>query len=279
MKFIIAGYGFVGSAIGSVLEPHHEIIPVDPRLNVNKIEDHIKTADGVIICVSTPPKDTGECDASNIWNVLKQIPGPLDVPILIKSTVPWIDLDEMVEYNKQWNKSSITYYPEFLREETALEDFVNQKYVILGGDNTKFWSDVLYKHLPLVEHIHTCTIKEASIIKYFSNSYLATKLTFFNELYELCEKVKADYDTVSELLGLDTRIGKSHTTVPGPDGNFGWAGHCFPKDTTALIKIADDLDIELSVLEQAMSTNVEHRKKDLTTRPETSYNKDINGEN
>ena len=261
MKFIIAGYGFVGSAIGDLLSKHHEIVPVDPRLNSNKLEDHIKKADGLIIAVSTPPLKTGKCDDNNIWNVLKSIPGPHDTPILIKSTVPWTSLERMVEYNHAWNKNSITYYPEFLREATALEDFVNQKYCILGGDKTKFWANILRQSLPLVEHIHTCTIQEASIVKYMANSYLATKVTFFNELFELCNNTGANYDTVSSLLGLDKRIGSGHTTVPGPDGKFGWGGHCFPKDTQALLKEAMGLGIDLSLLEKAVELNKIHRKK------------------
>ena len=259
MKFIIAGYGFVGSAIGDVLARHNEVIPVDPRLNNNKIDDHLKTADGVVIAVSTPSRKNGDCDTSNIWNVLEQIIHKHEVtsnpiPILIKSTVPWTELDKMKGYN-------ITYYPEFLREATAREDFVSQKYAILGGANTKFWADILYTHLPLVEHIHTCTIQEASIVKYFANSFLATKLTFFNELFELCNKTGANYDTVSELLSLDTRIGNGHTTVPGIDGKFGWGGHCFPKDTQALLKIATELKVDLALLEKAVKLNKNHRKK------------------
>lgn len=262
MKLIIAGYGFVGSAIGELLSKHHEIIPVDPRLNNNKIQDHIKTADGLIIAVSTPPAENGSCDDTNIWNVLKDAGvGEIDLPILIKSTVPWTSLAQMEEYNKAWNKQPITYYPEFLREVTALEDFVNQKYCILGGDKTKFWANILRQSLPLVEHIHTCTIQEASIVKYMANSYLATKVTFFNELFELCNNTGANYDTVSSLLGLDKRIGSGHTTVPGPDGKFGWGGHCFPKDTQALLKEAMGLGIDLSLLEKAVELNKIHRKK------------------
>jgi|13_taG_2_1085334.scaffolds.fasta_scaffold46852_2 UDPglucose 6-dehydrogenase len=262
MKFIIAGYGFVGSAIGELLSKHHEVIPIDPRLNSNKIEDHIDTADGLIIAVSTPPAKNGDCDDSNIWNVLKSAgEGQVDLPILIKSTVTWSSLEKIVEYNKAWNRSNITYYPEFLREATALEDLVNQKYVILGGEYTKYWADILYQVLPLIEHIHSCTIQEASIVKYMANSYLATKVTFFNELFELCNKVDANYDTVSNLLGLDNRIGAGHTVVPGPDGKFGWGGHCFPKDTQALINEAKDLGIDLSLLEKAVELNKVHRKK------------------
>jgi UDPglucose 6-dehydrogenase len=260
MKLVIAGYGFVGSAIGDLLSKHHEIVPVDPRLNNNRIKDH-KDLDGLIIAVSTPPDENGNCDDSNIWDVIKQLPGPCDTPVLIKSTVPWTSLERMSEYNKQWNKSNITYYPEFLREATAKEDFVNQKYCILGGEDSKFWREILQQSLPLVEHFHQCTLKEASLVKYFANSYLATKLTFFNELFELCDTVGANYDTVSNLLGLDTRIGPGHTTVPGPDGKFGWGGHCFPKDTQALLNEAKDLGIDLSLLETAVRLNKKHRKK------------------
>lgn len=262
MKFIVAGYGFVGSAIGDLLAKHHKVIPVDPRLNKNKIGDHIHTADGLIIAVSTPEGEKGKCDVTNIRNVLSQVVWPEDttanfeptIPILIKSTVPWTEMEN-------WKRYNITYYPEFLREVTAKEDFINQKYCILGGSDTKFWRDVLYQTLPLVKHIHTCTLEEASIVKYFANSFLATKLTFFNELFELCSKTGANYDTVSNLLGLDPRIGTGHTTVPGPDGKYGWGGHCFPKDTQALLTVAKELDVKLELLKQAVELNKNHRKK------------------
>ena len=262
MKFIVAGYGFVGSAIGDLLEKNHEVVPVDPRLNNNKIEDHIHNSDGLIIAVSTPEGKDGKCDVSNVWNVLHQIRWPKDyeanfeyrIPTLIKSTIPWTELEAMEKYN-------ITYYPEFLREATAKEDFISQKYCILGGKDTEFWRDLLYKSLPLVKPIHTCTIQEASIVKYMANSFLATKLTFFNELFELCSKTGANYDTVSNLLGLDTRIGTGHTTVPGTDGKYGWGGHCFPKDTQALLNVAKDLDVNLSLLKSAIESNKNHRKK------------------
>jgi UDPglucose 6-dehydrogenase len=262
MKFIIAGYGFVGSSIGKLLSQQHEVIPVDPRLNNNKIEDHIHTADGLIIAVSTPPLPNGNCDTSNIDNVMGQVVWPSDtkanfpptLPILIKSTVPWTELE-------RWENYQITLYPEFLREATALEDFINQKYLILGGKKPQFWADILRNSLPLVKHIHTCTVQEASIVKYFANSFLATKLTFFNELFELCEKTDADYDTVSNLLGLDPRIGKGHTDVPGSDGKFGWGGHCFPKDTQALLNVAKSLDVKLTLLEESIGLNKKHREK------------------
>ena len=259
MKFIVAGYGFVGSTIGNVLSKQHEVVPVDPRLNNNKIKDHMVDCDGVIIAVSTPANKDGTANVKNIWNVLQQIDesGFRFKPILIKSTITF---DHLEEIQKDY---SITYYPEFLREVTAMEDFVNQKYAILGGEvrDTKFWADVLYGSLPLIEHIHTCTLTEASIVKYFANSFLATKLTFFNELYELCNRTNANYDTVSNLLGLDTRIGKGHTTVPGPDKQFGWGGHCFPKDTSAILKLSEQLEVDLSVLKQAIKSNKKHRKK------------------
>ena len=129
MKFIVAGYGFVGSAIGNVLSKQHEIVPVDPRLNNNKIKDHMVDCDGVIIAVSTPANKDGTANVKNIWNVLQQIDesGFRFKPILIKSTITF---DHLEEIQKDY---SITYYPEFLREVTAMEDFVNQKYAILDS--------------------------------------------------------------------------------------------------------------------------------------------------
>ena len=140
MKFIVAGYGFVGSAIGNVLSKQHEIVPVDPRLNNNKIKDHMVDCDGVIIAVSTPANKDGTANVKNIWNVLQQIDESGALKSFLLKAQSLFDLEEI---QKDY---SITHYPEFLREVTAMEDFVNPKYAILGGKvrDTKFWADVLY---------------------------------------------------------------------------------------------------------------------------------------
>ena len=98
------------------------------------------------------------------------------------------------------------------------------------------------------------------MVKYMTNTYLATKVSFANEIYQICEKLNIDYDKVVEYSTLDERLGYSHWSVPGPDEDFGFGGHCFPKDLQALISVADELDLDVDVLRSTQHTNDKVRK-------------------
>ena len=100
----------------------------------------------------------------------------------------------------------------------------------------------------------------AEMVKYVTNSFLATKVSFANEMYQICEGLKLDYDKVIEYSTFDKRLGKSHWAVPGPDGDFGYGGHCFPKDLSAMLRLADDLETVDNVLNAVQSTNDSVRK-------------------
>jgi UDPglucose 6-dehydrogenase len=255
MKLIVAGYGYVGKAVVRALESKHEIVIVDPKYTENKISDHAD-AEGIIICVSTPSLPTGGCDCGNIVNVLDQT--PIHVPVLIKSTVTPAVVETLDEiYNQHW----LMYSPEFLRAKSAEQDFINQKHIVIGGDDPDcYWQTIFQECLPNCQLFFRCSSKEASLIKYASNSFLALKTSYFNHLFDICLNTGMDFDVVRQILTHDTRIGTDHSMVPGPDGERGWGGHCFPKDTTAFVQWARSIETPISTLETAIEYNHSIRK-------------------
>lgn len=256
MKILIVGYGFVGKAVANTLKSKYNVVIIDPLYTTNEIQHHVD-ADGIIICVPTPSLESGGCDASNIANVLDQILYD-NIPILIKSTVT----PEVTEaLNEIYPNLTITYSPEFLRANTADHDFENQTHVIFGGvDPDGFWQDVFTPVLPHCKLYFHCSPIESALVKQSANAFLATKVSFFNQLFDLCTVSDANFDTVRQLLAQDPRIGKSHTLVPGLNGERGFGGACFPKDTKALIHYANSKDVDLSILKSAVLYNKTVRK-------------------
>jgi len=255
MKLIIAGYGYVGKAVANALKSQHEIVIHDPKYTDFKIIDH-QDADGIIICVPTPTTEYGVCDASIVAEVLDHI--PIFMPVLIKSTVT----PGIVEGIKEiYPDHSICYSPEFLRAGTADKDFLNQKYVVIGGEDPEcFWQDLFQSTLPNCKMVMHCTAEEASMIKYTANCFLALKTSFFNQIHDICQTANIDFDTVRHIVSQDTRIGADHTLVPGPDGQVGWGGACFPKDTEAFIKWTNTINCPSSLVESAVEYNKKIRK-------------------
>jgi len=255
MKIIIAGYGFVGKAVANALKSKHEVVIVDPKYTEERIADH-HDADGLIICVSTPTTEDGICDANNISNVLDNV--PIFMPVLIKSTVTPSIVSGLSEI---YENLCITYSPEFLKAVNANDDFINQKFLVLGGEDPEcLWQDLFSTVLPNCKLYFHCTPVEACTVKYAINSFLATKVTFFNQLSDICDANGSDYSIVRQIITHDTRIGNSHTLVPGLDGERGFGGHCFPKDTKAFIKYARTLETPFDLLESAVEYNKKVRK-------------------
>jgi UDPglucose 6-dehydrogenase len=249
-EIIIAGYGFVGKAVGRALEDKNIIQIIDPKINDSIVSDY-KYADGLIICVGTPSTETGDCDVSQIYQVIDTV--PIHIPILIKCTVR---PDYLVKIMTDYPNHSICYSPEFLRAATANKDFLNQTYMVIGGDDPEdFWQSLFKTSLPNCNLFFNSSIVEASVIKYATNCFLSTKVSFFNQLYDVCEANGADYGLVRQILTHDSRIGNSHTLVPGPDMSRGFGGACFPKDTNAFIKYADSLNTPVTVVESAVQYN------------------------
>jgi len=243
MKLTLIGYGFVGKAVHNVLKDYYDVKIVDPKYNDDVIDDK---SDGYIVCVPTPSSDTGACDMSIIFDVIKQCPG--DKPILIKSTISLEGWEIISNMNK-----SITFSPEFLTAANANEDFKNQKTMLFGGDDIDFWEDIfiLAKGFTPVYG----TIEELILTKYLRNSFLATKVAFFNEVYDFCSSLGINYENIADLVGMDERITKSHMQIPGPDGERGFGGACFPKDTKALMYTGLYYKQPFSILGQVVESN------------------------
>ncbi len=261
MTIGIVGQGYVGTAIKSGFEKHYEIETYDKfstsKSTVN-LHDLVLLSDVIFVCVPTPMNKDGSCHTNIVEEVVLEI-NEISISseskpvVVIKSTVPPGTTDRL---NKKYEHISVIFNPEFLTEANFIEDFKNQTRIILGGTRkgTNLLRQIYSKVFPSAHIIKTGSIT-AEMVKYMTNAYLATKVSFSNEIKQICDKVGADYDKVVEYTTLDDRLGKTHWSVPGPDGDLGFGGHCLPKDINALISVAHELGIEPEVLESVVETN------------------------
>lgn len=237
MKIVIAGYGPVGQAMHKALELREDISVFidDPLKGFNYEPDNFTSADGVIVCVATPMADDGSCTVDNVQSVFKKYGD--DMKYLVKSTVDPEWLCEMAPQHT-------TFSPEFLRGSTSsdsTQEFLDSTFAIYGGGEMRFWHELFKPVLRNLTDFRFVSLEQASFAKYVENCFLATKVVFFNEMYRLYKELGfKDFDTMVEAISLDERIGFSHTQVPGPDGKFGYGGHCLPKDISALRFLSDD---------------------------------------
>ena len=219
----------------------------------------VKNSDIIFICVGTPTKKGGSsADLSQIYNVAKEISSSINKfkIIITKSTVPVTTGDEIEKIlSKKHNKNKFTVVsnPEFLREGEAIRDFTYPDRIVIGSNDKK--SNKVLKNLysPLISkgahYIHTSR-RAAELIKYASNAFLATKITFINEIANLCEKTGINVEDISIGMGLDKRIG-SRFLRAGP----AYGGSCFPKDTRAITSTADQFKTNLSVIKSVIKSN------------------------
>lgn len=213
----------------------------------------------IFIAVGTPPRGDGSADLSYVDGVAKEIASHIKnyKVIVTKSTVP-VGTGERIrkiisEHLKEEVDFDIVSNPEFLREGAAIEDFMRPNRVVIGARSQQAVAIMkdLYRPLYLIETPFVITnIETAELIKYASNSFLATKISFINEMASLCEKVGADVNVVAKGMGLDGRIGPKFLHA-GP----GFGGSCFPKDTKALLKIASDYNVEIGIVDAAIKAN------------------------
>ena len=224
------------------------------------LKKSIKESDIIFICVGTPTKKGGSsADLSQIFQVAKEISLSINKfkIIVTKSTVPVTTGDEiekiLLKKKSNKNKFSVVSNPEFLREGEAIRDFIFPDRIVVGSNDKK--SNRLLNNLyaPLIskgaQYINTSR-RAAELIKYASNAFLATKITFINEIANLCEKTGINVEDISIGMGLDKRIG-SRFLRAGP----GYGGSCFPKDTKAIISTADKFKINLSVIKSVIKSN------------------------
>ena len=225
----------------------------------SNLKDSISKSDIVFICVGTPTKKNGSgADLSQIFNVAKEIRSSINKfkVIITKSTVPVTtgdDIEKIISQKVSKKLFSIVSNPEFLREGEAIRDFNYPDRVVIGTNSKK--SNIILKSLysPLIskgtKYIN-CSRRAAELIKYASNAFLATKITFINELANLCEKLDIDIEDISIGMGLDKRIGGRFLRA-GP----AYGGSCFPKDTKAITTTADKFKTNLSIIKSVIKSN------------------------
>ncbi len=222
----------------------------------------------IFIAVGTPSKPNGEADLTFVENVARQIARSMHSYRLIveKSTVPvetgkWVEHTIRV-YNKHRVKFDVASNPEFLREGSAIQDFLHPDRIVIGAGSKKAGNLLCELYKPLKVPIVITDINSAEMIKHASNSFLATKISFINAVAGLCEKTGADVLKVAEGMGLDRRIGRAFL-----DAGIGYGGSCFPKDVDAFIHIAQKLGYDFEILKAVKKTN-EEQKRDLLKKIE-----------
>ena len=229
----------------------------------------VSGADAVFICVGTPSRrGDGHADLSFVYAAAEEIAGALDryTVIVTKSTVPvgtGREVEAIVRKARPDAEFDVVSNPEFLREGAAINDFMRPDRVVIGCESERAEAVMrqLYRPLYLIETPIVMTRREtAELIKYAGNSFLAVKITFINEMADLCEKVGADVHDVARGIGLDGRIGRKFLH-PGP----GYGGSCFPKDTLAVVKTARDHGAPLRIVETVVDVN-QQRKRAMADR-------------
>lgn len=232
------------------------------------IAEAVRSSLVIFIAVGTPPRGDGTADLKYVEEVAKEIASNLNGyrVIVTKSTVPVGTGDRIRKIVSKHRKEQVDFdivsNPEFLREGSAIEDFMRPNRVVIGANSAQAISIMkdLYKPLYLIETPFVITnIESAELIKYASNSFLAMKISFINEIANLCEKVGADVHMVAKGMGLDQRINPKFLH-PGP----GYGGSCLPKDTLALLKMAEEHGVDLGIVDATIRAN--ERQQDSMTK-------------
>lgn len=271
MKIGIVGGGFVGSATrllacDAIESITYDIDPSRCHPAGTTLAD-LKSCDFVFVCVPTPTYPTGQCNTRIVEKCIESLKAADIHNIILRSTVPPGTSDRL----------GVLFMPEFLTEKNWTQDFRTCSTWIFGVPHSdKTTRDQLKT---LISLAHSCGAiendttlfvepKEAELIKYTRNNFLAMKIGFSNEIYRLCQAIGANYETVQEGFASDPRIGLSHTGVPGYDGRFGFGGTCLPKDTAALSFFMHQVGTPSPIIDAVV-----YRNKELD-RPERDWEAD-----
>lgn len=257
----IIGQGFVGNAVYQKFKNYYPIKTYDlDNSKCNSSKELVFDCDVIFVCLPTPMNEDGSCHVGIVENVLTELSEKTQQKTaIIKSTIPPGTTEG---WNKKYkNKLKIVFNPEFLTEANAVNDYENQNRIILGGpkSSTSVLKPIFKKVFPKADVIQTPS-SQAEMVKYLTNTFLSVKVAFANEMYDLCSTLDIDYDKVIEYATYDDRLGKSHWSVPGPDGDFGFGGHCFPKDLSAILSITKEKDTIDNVLRATQATNYSVRQ-------------------
>lgn len=262
----VIGVGFIGSSIVDAFMHYTDVKGYDI------IEDRsthsyteILGQDIIFLCLNTPMARNGSVEISLVKDELEKIKNNLNCfkPVVIKSTIPPMQLGElMIEYGP-WLQ--LIYNPEFLTERSARYDYIQSNRFIFGTlvglentDEAKKVQELFALRFPAVTQ-YWCSFAEASMIKYITNCFFSVKVSFFNEVAELLDKIGLDHEATLAKVLLDPRIGRSHFQVPGHDGRKGFGGVCFLKDLAGFIYTAKELEVDPKICKAAWNKNLEVR--------------------
>lgn len=245
MKIGVAGWGVVGSACGEGFRMlGHEVVAHDPKLSTAL--DSLLGTEIVFVCVPTPAGANGECDLSIVHGTIQGLKdiGYTGVIALKSTSVPGTT-QKLID---QYQDRDICFVPEFLRERSALEDFVrNHDLLAVGVASDRAWHRVCEAHAWLPKHRVKMTPTEAEILKYYSNTFNALRVTFANVMYEICEKLNSDYDIVLNTFLLRGTASPNYLNC-GPDMR-GYGGMCLPKDTKAMADLCKQLELPFELFD------------------------------
>ena len=264
MKIGVIGRGFVGGAITTGFETQgHEILVHDTKLNT-KIENVLE-APLLYVCVPTPSSEDGSCNTDIVESVLGEL-SELNYEgyVCVKSTVVPGTTER---FRQLFNNLKISFVPEFLREKTAVEDFLyNNNVLVIGSEYDEAIDLVKESHGVLPTHTITMTPTEAELTKYFSNTYKAMRVTFANAFYNLCQSMGSNYDKVRDGFLFHAINDGQYLKVNKQFGGFG--GTCLPKDSKALAKLVDELGLPMDIFRVIVSDNEKFTKTNQEDRTE-----------
>lgn len=260
----VIGLGYVGTAVKTGFQKSKTVVTYDIQKECTEtsIGGVAQKAEIILVCVPTPMNTDGTCNTEIVDTVLSEI-SLLELPrksiCVIKSTITPGTCDLLAQ---RYPNITVCFNPEFLTERNYIDDFVSQTDITLGytGDSrsVKPVSQLYYERFPNSQ-VWVTTAKQAEMIKYVANTMLATKVAFLNEIYQICQRTDIDFDQLTKVLKVDSRLGTSHWNVPGHDGKFGFGGTCFPKDLNALIKFGQQNGQPTPLLDAVWNKNLEVR--------------------
>ena len=240
----IVGHGFVGRAVEyAFTHPLVDLHVVDPKYD-NNIDSMVEFDPMcTFVCVPTPMNpDTGFVDASIVEDAVLKLIEHTESLVVVKSTITPDIIDRLYNSMFEDGVERFVYNPEFLTEKNAEEQFVNAEFHVLGGSDRGVGElTEIYDIFSLCKSdlYYRMSAAEASFVKYGINSFLATKVTFFNQMFDLVNSFGCSYNIITRVMGQDPRVGIGHTRVPGYDRKRGFGGACLPKDTTAFLKFSE----------------------------------------
>lgn len=270
----IIGHGFVGKAMDEFFNGKCTVRVYDKKDgNAWQLESVIDNSEVIFICVNTPMKADGSCHTGFVTEVIRDIHSrvmkthrdPSSLVLVIKSTVK---PGYTKEVQQAFAPLRVCFSPEFLTEKNSVQDMKETNRIIVGGEKSdalivcKYFADAdpeplksIAMHIDPQRVIVQCDSTTAELVKLYANGMLAAKVMFSNEIYQICKSMTVSYDDVRSLACLDERIGSGHTQVPGPDGDLGFGGHCFPKDVNSLKALCAELGIQEKMITAILERN------------------------